>query len=839
MTIQRGHDALAQDESGYYWPHHPHRFLLLIFCVTLLLWAVPVWGQRGKPTTPPPPPPPSAEVLARLQLPAPELNEFILRGTIPVPAGTFPRPDKQSPFSIQLANGSLIPAQTEVVTRRPGAGVDADVVEILARVPRPSGVAAGEMIDYDVVLAPHDEPAMKLTDAVAHLAGNPGKLMVSARDIFGNVYLLDLLHQNNEFQVLRQGSTAIQICSYGTMLPIQPKSGPTATLPHLFGVHAYMTAYLNENVVLLDLRFNNGPSGADTTTTIDDPLGKMYFLDLYLIVPANWNAHLDVTDPQLGAPWTYQNLKAIPLVKPNDDGTSQVIGAQGQFHRRMVLAPASATASAQAYARQEGLGFAGWGFNNQGQELYSWWNPETARYFGQKHTLPSLDYYGATKLWDELSGDWAWAQEIVESGGMGYPINVPNLGWAHPWGSAYGGMTGGEGITLYDGVKLAYSANPDGYLYFQLAHRMHTDRQPIVLYNADGHPARLAQFLKTDSKGNLYFPGEFFQTPSSKGDPFGYKTAPKFQADYAAAAGLQPAYEAELLEFQPHDFQHYCRYTTNAKVLVYLGNDALAKDDLRMSAEAFRFSYHQYFNTAYQGAQGYSIKAGLQFAAQYPGMGLDFGRGQAWGLDAMNMAYALNDDEWRDEAQPWFELMVDMLADVQIPCNGVIHTNVYSKLFDNKYRARQTWEDVLTQSSLMGTYHTVFEDSGTAEESLLQQIITDSFYSIINPLYWPAGQGGYVIHHAVGPLDLNQPLYCDALPADGTEGGIDNFYMWSNLAYAYEWTGDKTFLQKAVEAGGGTMAGLKSKLYYTGYTQNIYNQAALTALMQDLNWVLP
>ena len=40
------------------------------------------------------------------------------------------------------------------------------------------------------------------------------------------------------------------------------------------------------------------------------------------------------------------------------------------------------------------------------------------------------------------------------------------------WGVAYGGMTGGLGIVIADGVETAYATSADGYRHAQLVHRM-------------------------------------------------------------------------------------------------------------------------------------------------------------------------------------------------------------------------------------------------------------------------------------------------------------------------------------------------------------------------------
>src|SRR6185312_14986742 len=72
-------------------------------------------------------------IVARLDMAVPATEPFLLRATIPVEKGVFPRKDGQSPFSVRFPGKPprVVPAQAEVVSRYPTG--EADVVEIIAR----------------------------------------------------------------------------------------------------------------------------------------------------------------------------------------------------------------------------------------------------------------------------------------------------------------------------------------------------------------------------------------------------------------------------------------------------------------------------------------------------------------------------------------------------------------------------------------------------------------------------------------------------------------------------------------------------------------------------------
>jgi len=71
------------------------------------------------------------QVIAELELSLQSSTSFLLRGTIPVPKGTYPRKDGKIPFSIRNWDGQVVPTQVEIVSRYPRDSDGADVVEVM------------------------------------------------------------------------------------------------------------------------------------------------------------------------------------------------------------------------------------------------------------------------------------------------------------------------------------------------------------------------------------------------------------------------------------------------------------------------------------------------------------------------------------------------------------------------------------------------------------------------------------------------------------------------------------------------------------------------------------
>jgi hypothetical protein len=410
------------------------------------------------------------------------------------------------------------------------------------------------------------------------------------------------------------------------------------------------------------------------------------------------------------------------------------------------------------------------------------------------------------------------------------------LGWAHPYGVQYGGMTGGAEVHIFDGVKTAWARDLAGYQKFRMLHRMHSDRMPNALFNLDGSPTSAEDWV-LDGFDGQYVPFSHFITPSlDEEDAFGVYAADQTHVNYVGANNLKPSYEAQLLGYGAHDYQHFIRYTRSAKVLSWLANDSLAQDDLRMQAENFKLSYHPYNNGTYGYEQTTGMAYDLTHVEEHFASGFPIGRGEGWGLDCSSAAYAAADRTWRAERRPWFDTFAQMVFDGQGGCNGFLQANIAPKMLDGKYRARQAIEHVILDNGILGMLKTVYQDEDPAMEAMLEDVLHDSFYALISNMSWGPSETKPWQYTAIGPLDLSKPLWCSLsqMPGDGyTPGAYDNFQNWSDLAYAKELTGDAEFYDRAAMMMGGT-SDLLGALEADGLN-NVENRAALLALLQHEN----
>lgn len=789
--------------------------------------------------------------LALIETRAPGLPTFALKVTVPLEPGTYPRPDGRNPFAIRQWDGSLVSPQVETVTRFADPTEGADVVELLARVDTPPGIQEGGQLFFALIEGAFEQPEGRTRYPLAALRNrpsdvppevrdlllNPANIIVRSRDCFGVTYEARPLAAGAR-DILKAGDVTSLVRSHQSMM--YASGNPTQALPHFLGVHAYLSTYAEEARVGFDLRIHNAHDGRNSFEAYDDPLGKVYFESIEVVVPPGWELLQAFEDPSFGTPYWEGGRRVYPIVVPLSGGQLHVMQWQGQFHRRLMLVPTGTTELARKWLDGAGLGFVQPGVDGPtGRKLASWWNPKTARYFATNQLLPDLGHIGRPALRQMLASDFDWLRTRMQTGtGTGVvPVVENRFGWAHPLGVGYGGMTGGYEIYNLAGMRTAYAASREGVLLARLRHRMHTDRQPHALFAPNGRPSSVEEWL-TENGALDYVPFVSYLRPALwQGDPFGVGQSPSYQRFYVENNGLKPWYESMHEAYKPHDLAHMSRYTYSAKTLLWLENDALAKDDLLMTGELFHLTFHQYANDQYGDLPFNALRHHRNLVDQYPGQGIGMGRNEGWGLDAAVTAFAFGDDGWRASKRLWFDELVDLVADGQDDCTGFIQSTTGLHFFQNGYRARQQIEQTILESALVGLATTVYDGTGNSRLAKLAATLVDSFYGFIGPMAWSPGHPAPWTKTAIGPFDLTFGNWCNAgqIPSDGIEAIYETYQNWPAFAYASRLTGDPVFLDRAtLQSGGGN---LYLQLLANG-DENLENKGALLAYVQQLLGIL-
>jgi hypothetical protein len=351
---------------------------------------------------------------------------------------------------------------------------------------------------------------------------------------------------------------------------------------------------------------------------------------------------------------------------------------------------------------------------------------------------------------------------------------------------------------------------------------MNVCRQPEATYDRAGDVVGYSRWL--DAQGRI---------------PFDYRThgrvvIPAFRLPMAGGPvaseqvrevvrrGLRPPYDCGtpyerdgalsgdprcLLAWWPHDDQHLVRYTKHAKALVWLANDALAKDDLLLSAELFRLFVHESPHAVEGWSPGLTLRVWEQVVAEHPHQGLPLGREHAWGIDAMCAAYSVADEAWRARQRPWFDRMSKLMLDAAQP-SGLIQRTVNERLLDgsNRQTAAQTFECLFLLHAQRCLVESVYRGVDERRRHELERLaVRAADYLYFGPPWArvPAGWQPDPAHPtlflqgpraaiAVSPNDAYvTPPYSDEarwgrgyLPKDGLGGGVEITYPWAALEWA-------------------------------------------------------
>ncbi len=775
------------------------------------------------------------DLVAVLQCEAPAVSSFLLHGTVPLPRGVWdPRQSTKTPLRVVDENQRTYITQCEPVSLYPSPTDGVAVAEVTAHVQVPAGTSVGTPLSFPVAWMPFDEGTMTIQEDVRDLLGTPGSLRLVTHDVFGHTYETDLFEAVIDDQTpdhkTRTGQVVNGYRTHGVMLPTSPEGGSQGTLPHMMGVHAYVTTYHKQGFFSLDLHVHNGMDGLDKTTGDDDALLEVYFDQLDLVLPEQWQARTFQSSPSEGMPTIASDGRHLPLIAAQSDGSLHFMPRQSRFVRRLVVFRDQDRDAALAHLNHQTLGFCTEGTRADGTPLWSWWNPATARFLGQAKRLPDLSFLGLDNLRSQLVTEYTNRSAQVASGSSAnYPLSSPALGWAQPWGVAYGGMTGGDEINIFDGLRTTATACQAGYALSLLTARCYMDRQPTALFDLQGRPTQVEDILVQTGSGEPYANGTFYITPSSSADPYGFNDAPTYQTTAVKAAGLEPAYADNLDSWMPIDVQHYIRYTRNLKTLSFVGNDPLAKDQLIAAAEIFRLGFHEYRNSANGYTQGTGLRTKMDYVVSYPGQGVDFQRSEGWGTDVGVCAYALGDAELRTRLYPWFERIAQTVRAGQSTCTGNIMATYIGKTLGGKAYIRMVGHSSYGDNALQGMRNSVFEGRDDSLTEQLEQMIVGNAYAQVSTGFWDNDNDQPYAYVGVGEVgQLGE--YCHNIP-EWAQSSYSKQSYYSSLAYAYEYTQDPLFLFRAAQMLGG--GNLLSLLQAQGEYQ-LELSAGMLAMLQEL-----
>lgn len=760
----------------------------------------------------------TGRVVAEISLAAPEDQVFILEATLPVPPGTYMAGQTRIPLAYMVGRNEVT-TQLEVVSWYPDPEDGADVVELIGRVQRPDGAQPGDEIEFSVVETDLTSQPFVASQHVDRLLTTPGALRLTANDLHGNGYSVDLLAKvragDNSISFPRRGTFITETRSHELMVPDAGSgTGSSAPYPHLLGVHVFARSYAHLDFLALDLTLHNGVFGR-SASPLDDAICDAYFDSLDIHLPAGWTMAWAIDNAAYGPVRAEAGGSVQSILQPIRYGQFHNVPQQSQFNRRLIIARGdTAMAQGERLLRRETRGFCvpsdtpPNAITDPDNENWSWWNPITARFLTNNTRLPVLTHLTRDDITAELQSDYDRVSSQVRTGrDGGYPMTFPAMGWAHPWGVQYGGMTGGDEIEMVPAIREAWSRTSVGLRFLDQLSKAYIDRQAAAIYQLDGTPPVVEEHIHLEGTPEAYIDGYFHLKPAYSDSYFGFNHANWSMAENAYLTARIPYYEKELKDFRPIDFAHHTRFLNPQLGLTWLANDSLAKLQLELASSLFRFSFHKYKNSFYNNVQGTGLLRRKLDIAAHPGRGASFGRPEAWALTGAIAHYVTShSNAKRNRMRVWLEDVARTAADGQSACTGNPTAVSIGKAFKGAYHARQSFEVGFMLNAAHSLRTSVLEGIRPGLAAIMRDYVIEGAYSTVRAPFWNMQANAQYRVIAVRPRFLHLPEFCFDIPENGYQDApyFDKTTAMPAWAYAFQETRDGIFLQRATEALGQT-----------------------------------
>lgn len=709
----------------------------------------------------------------------PDLDRFVIRGTIPVKKG-IDFDYTRCPFSILDQNGNVLATQWSQVSRHPNGQV---AVAKLAAVVNRGDLQVGSFQDFEIIENDH---AINPPSLDSKFIESLRDIRIRATDLEGNQYSMPLAVKSQDYdkyniKVYEAGDAYGTLSGASVLVPEDKKSAP---YEYLGGMQFWGTIRSDgHRVVSYIINWHN----ALASNAISD----IYFRNLELVIPEGWGMIEEAPNPEAGEPYVENGQTVYPLIVPQEDGSAHTLPQRFERSWRMHIYAPKAEQAATLYSQQ-------WGWATTEE-----WRTQ-GHYFHQFGLVPEYDQQAAfaeisqnlQRYFTELAAKFAWGSTAFKDTGYFNPAGVP-----------YGGESGGFEINQWDGVLALNAKSPIGLQLHLLLHRRYSDRSRAALYEYSGLPIVMDNYLNEDETTpweifNCTFKNKNWPFNEEDDDaPFEFDEVDTTYVDAVKAQGKAPVYEEALLEYDPIDHQHEIRATKDMKVLVWLDNDPLARLHLRMRAEVCRMCY-------YEGPNG-RWHDRLNYALDHPGLGGPYGRGEGWVSDTIGAYYAVASNAERERYYSWIETTREILTVMQM-ANGHIQRAFQFKIvtdppFNNQYSVAQPYEHCYIVHGCRGLWKSVYDGvDPNASQDLIDFITKAAIGTYTFAWTWtqggfkPAGSGPW-FRVAVGDLNPeSQPFLTHAdHPEEQYEENLDNNHVANMLAYGLDLFQNDPFFRAA------------------------------------------
>jgi len=825
----------------------------------------------------------SASAIAQVRMDHP--GNAVNASTVPVPDGLVSKTMTASLAFVDSDDQTVVPTDMNVVTYSPN-GEFARVVELVAWLkPKPAPGPSVYKVVGDCPLTP--QGLVNGGPSIDTILSGTGIFGLTAKDFYGNVYFASLNNPASVRHDTRRNGSVIH--SFQVSTAFRPVLMQSNSLSYLLRVEAFVEI-TEDGLATIALQLHNASSGLGPSQK-HKPIGWSFFTGVDLLIEnTSVDAYADIARVQMNIldsatgklastpkNWSGVPVQSMTLIKPSSNGKmhGMVSGESGTYS---IAIASNSMPSSRVRAM---LDWRGWGVVTSGKNLltnknfYSWQNPLTSYFPFVGYPIPELTAAETPGVRSELTGLYNQHKNALASGSVSMPwFEYPAVGWKHYYMAKYGAFTGGTLINASGDYRVASAGLPEGLLYSRMVMQAFNDHDYNRLvdenglaelrFNSSNHgPKDYFQDIYANCKRLYALPGKTLSDNYGKKDSFfGLCSALEFsatQGQHAAVLGANAIADDvanlyyDLGTWTNVDHQHRGRPLQDIAIQIALANSPVAKWLAMQHATIVVYGVASHPREG--GDLNYTLIGELLGSQINPNRGVPDGRGTAWGIQAVALAFAIQSDGFRKGVHKEFlDIATDYFLSAQLNCPqvgttpefGALMSANMSKGVHSEHYIHQTYESALMQSATDAMRFHAYQGTADPRESTLELVLRrHAAYLVLSDLMW--NKATHLPFEWVGTASKNQAPYqhyCS--PTDSifaqyapSQLGTESFQHYFTYASGYRNSGDIRYVCRSIEAAGVSSLKLKLENAFSSVS-NPGNTGVLRQLWQsEFQWVKP
>jgi len=563
----------------------------------------------------------------KLKVIIPNLPNFVARGTCPILKTDFQR--FPCPYYLKHPlNGSKLPTQWELVAELD----EYMIVEFMCNVnnedkrTRLNYLVIGDEYEFELMPDPSPTVIPPFMSNLVTIAQTPGMINYVITDQSGTDHTYSISGYNPATDKLhRAGQCMITLQKY---IDFGDNFG---------GMHVWISVQAGVPMIYLQTNWTNGAINSSGTAR-----GHAYFGASRIDAPPSITWRQQYLQNGIALPG-YHFGPFFHMIPQRFERSDRLILADNDFTGPDDWdAPTVSTDLIDELRKSPG-----WGIFDRWDKVPAW--------MPQALQIPNLDHVGnkETVIINQANNDrnryfnGQTSQSGSIGGGFLFGDPIPNVLWP-TGGNEYGGTSGGNGISQYDGCVHAQVNSFYVLVQLHIEQIRESCRQMGHIYENNGDVLNSDNYLNGNGSTPWQLSNSFFENEGTADNPWNWDSATHPPGTCPYEFPLVFVWNPLYSGWQAYDNQHLVRYTKSQKMLCWLDNDPLAQLYLQARAELIKMAFHP--NT---------INGDLNIPTTNFANGSGYGRELSWSMDCIAAAYAVSvhpfDQPLRARWTEWIE----------------------------------------------------------------------------------------------------------------------------------------------------------------------------------------